>query len=110
MRLWAQRLSTMMPASKPATTTSRAAERSTQRPIEPRSHQGSQEIGCGRSLATGGSPDREGEVEVDAKLVLHAAADQLDHRDDVLGHGAGLHHHVVGVAVIDLGSADACAD
>src|SRR6516225_89648 len=100
----------MTPANSATMASVSIADRNAQRPIEPRSHHGSQEIDCGRALATNGSPDRESEIEVDAELLLHPAANQLDHLEDIASGGAGLDDHIVRVAVVDLGRADASAD
>src|SRR5205823_1620770 len=105
-----QWLSPIKPANRPATSTSTTVQRTTQRPTAPRSHQGSQETVVGRGLATGGSPDRQRQVQLDAELVVDTGADQIDHLEYITGGSAGIGHDVVGVAVVHLGAAYTRAD
>src|SRR4051812_3878675 len=53
------------------------------------------------------SPDRDLALQLDVEAFLDAAAHQVHEAEHVAGAGAGLHHDVVGVAVADLGAADA---
>src|SRR5688572_15577424 len=54
-----------------------------------------------------GSPDRDFQLQLDVKVLPDAAADQVDQPQDVARGRAAGGDNVVGVAVTDLGAADA---
>src|SRR5271166_4344605 len=53
------------------------------------------------------SPDRDLTLEFHTKAFANARACELDQSKHVAGRGAGMNNDVVGVAVADLGTADA---
>src|SRR5262249_52918267 len=63
----------------------------------------------GSSFATshGLSPDGDLRLQLDAEALLNAAADQVEEAEHVAGRGPGVDDDAAGVALADLGAADA---